>query len=102
MSASGIAFTMSANGVISSRNGATARFPASMSSPQYTSSAMITGSPWNCSGTNGIGGDGMTFAMVDSSSGAALAASTKEAITSAVAGRTNMPPYTFRTGSSRY
>ena len=35
---------------------------------------MITSLPWSSSGTNGIGGQVMTLAMVDSSSGAASAA----------------------------
>ncbi len=50
--------------------------------------------PWCASGTNGIGGQFMTFAIVVSSSGAASAAATKPATVSAVAGRTSMPPST--------
>jgi hypothetical protein len=41
---------------------------------------MSTNRPWISSGTNGIGGAGMTFAIVDNSSGAA-SASANDAIT---------------------
>ena len=40
---------------------------------------------------NGIGGHGMTFAIVDSSSGASAAAAMNPATVSAVAGRISMP-----------
>ena len=53
---------------------------------------MITGLPWACSGTNGIGGASATLAMVESSSGAASAASRKPLIVSGVPGRIIMPP----------
>ena len=55
-------------------------------------SAKITSLPCRSSGTNGIGGQGMTLAIVDSSSGAASAAAMNPAITSGVAGRISMPP----------
>ena len=48
--------------------------------------------PWCSSGTNGIGGQFMTLAIVESSSGAASAAAMKPATVSAVAGRMSMPP----------
>jgi hypothetical protein len=41
---------------------------------------------------NGSGGAVMTLAIVDSSSGAASAASTKDATISGVAGRMSIPP----------
>ena len=50
--------------------------------------------PWCSCGTNGIGGAGMTLAIVDSSSGAASAAAMNPATTSAVAGRMSIPPTT--------
>ncbi len=43
----------------------------------------------------------MTFAIVDSSSGAASASATKDAITSGVAGRNSMPPTNDSSGCSR-
>ena len=49
-------------------------------------------------GTNGIGGQGMTLAIVESSSGAASAAATKPAIVSGVAGRMSIPPTTSASG----
>ena len=58
-------------------------------------SAMTTSLPWCSSGTNGIGGQGMTFAIVDSSSGAASAAAMNPAIVSGVAGRISIPPTTL-------
>ena len=63
--------------------------------------AMITSLPCSSSGRNGIGGAGMTLAMVESSSGAASAAATKPAMVSAVAGRTSMPPVNGSSGCSR-
>ena len=53
---------------------------------------MIERVPCTASGRNGMGGAGMTLAMVDSSSGAASAAAMNPAITSGVAGRRSMPP----------
>ena len=46
-----------------------------------TSIAITTGRPCSSAGRNGIGGAGMTLAIVESSSGAASAAATKPAIT---------------------
>ena len=78
-----------------------ARSPASRS-PTWTRSAITTRLPW-CSGArNGIGGAGITLAIVESSSGAASAAAMKPAIVSAVAGRTSMPPTIVPTSWSRY
>ena len=57
--------------------------------------------PWCSSGTNGIGGQPMTFAIVLSSSGAAAAAAMKPATTSGVAGRTRIPPTTPLEGMER-
>jgi hypothetical protein len=53
---------------------------------------MITGFPWASAGRNGIGGAIMTFAIAESSSGAASASATKAAIDSGVAGRISIPP----------
>ena len=53
---------------------------------------MITILPCCSSGRNGMGGAGMTLAMVDSSSGAFSAATMKPATVSTVAGRKSMPP----------
>ncbi len=53
---------------------------------------MTTGLPWCSSGTNGIGGAGITLAIVESSSGAASASATNPSITSGVAGRKSIPP----------
>ena len=58
--------------------------------------------PCASGGRNGIGGAGITFAMVESSSGAASAAATNAAIDSAVAGRISMPPTIVVTACSRY
>ena len=77
----GIGRRRSATGVASARNGAIARSPAS-ASPAYATIAMITSSPWRSGGTNGIGGQGMTLAIVDSSSGAASAAAMNPATVS--------------------
>ncbi len=63
----------SASGVASARNGRHRALPGRVS-PAQASIARITSSPWCSSATNGIGGQGMTFAIVDSSSGAASAA----------------------------
>ena len=55
-----------------------------------------------CSGgRNGIGGAGITLAIVQSSSGAASAAAMKPEITSGVPGRMSMPPVTDETSLSR-
>ena len=43
---------------------------------------MMTSLPWSSSGRKGIGGAGMTFAIVDSSSGAASAAAMNPATVS--------------------
>ena len=61
----------------SARNGASAAVPAVRRRRRRRSCAMITSLPWCSSGTNGIGGQGMTLAIVDSSSGAASAAAMK-------------------------
>ena len=53
------------------------RSPASAVAGVAASMAMMTSWPWCSAGTNGIGGAGMTLAMVDSSSGAASAAAMK-------------------------
>ena len=58
--------------------------------------------PWTSSGTNGIGGHGITFAIVDSSSGASAAAAMKPAMVSVVAGRMSMPPTVVGTSWSAY
>ena len=84
---------MSTIGSASARNGATARSP-SATGPACTISAMMTRRPWCSSGIIGIGGAGMTFAIVDSSSGAASASAMNPAIVSGVAGRNSMPPTT--------
>ena len=81
----------SASGSARARNGATARSPAA-GSPAYVINPKMTSLPWCSSGTNGIGGQGMTLAMVDSSSGAASAAAMNPATVSAVAGRISIPP----------
>jgi hypothetical protein len=52
-------------------------------------------------GTNGIGGASMTLAMVESSSGAASASATNEAMASQVAGRIRIPPTIVPTSCSR-
>jgi hypothetical protein len=62
---------------------------------------MMTSSPWCSAGTNGIGGAGITLAIVDSSSGAAAASATKPSITSGVAGSSSIPPTMVETGCSR-
>ena len=54
------------------------------------------------SGMNGIGGHGMTLAIVDSSSGASAAAAMKPATVSAVAGRISIPPTVVGTSWSAY
>ena len=54
----------------------------------------MTSLPWASSGTNGIGGAGITFAIDESSSGAASASAMKPAIVSTVAGSSSMPPTT--------
>ena len=87
---------MSASGSASARNGAIARSAAS-ASPAQAMIAKMTSCPCSSSGTNGIGGQGMTLAMVDSSSGAASAAAMKPATVSAVAGRMSIPPTTVST-----
>jgi hypothetical protein len=61
---------------------------------------MMTSRPICAAGTNGSGGAGMMLAMVDSSSGAASASATNEAMTSGVAG-SSRPPTTWPTGCSR-
>jgi hypothetical protein len=53
---------------------------------------ITTGLPCASAGTNGIGGAIITFAIVESSSGAACAASRKPVITCGDAGRISMPP----------
>ncbi len=87
-------------GVASARNGAIAAWPSSTGPAQH-SRPKITSLPCCASGTNGIGGQGITLAIVDSASGAASAAATKPAIVSAVAGRISMPPTTSGTGCRR-
>ena len=52
----------------------------------------MTSLPWCSAGTNGIGGQGITLAIPDSSSGAASAAAMNPATVSAVAGRMSIPP----------
>ena len=64
-------------GVASARNGARARVGRPPGRPTRRPSSRITTSPWCSSGTNGIGGSGMTLAIVESSSGAASAAAMK-------------------------
>ena len=91
MSVSGPGWIRSARGVASDRNGARAA-SAPAGSPAQTTIERITISPWCSAGTNGIGGRGMTLAIVESSSGAASAAATNPAIVSAVAGRISSPP----------
>src|SRR5437868_3175905 len=61
---------MSASGVARARKGARTLCPAS-TSPAYAMKARITSLPTDSGGRNGIGGAGITFAIVDSSSGAA-------------------------------
>ena len=56
--------------------------------------ASTTRRPCCSAGRNGIGGAGITFAIVESSSGAASAAATNAAMTSGVAGRISSPPTT--------
>ena len=73
---------MSASGE-SARNGARSRSAASIG-PTWTSIANTTGCPCSSAGTNGTGGAGSTFAIVESSSGAAPAAAANPAIVSAV------------------
>ena len=63
---------------------------------------MIESLPCHSSGTNGMGGVGITLAIVDSSSGAASAAAMKPAIVSAVAGSSSMPPTKLGSGRRRY
>ena len=72
---------MSAIGVASARNGARTA-SASSGGPAQHMRARITTLPWCSAGTNGIGGQGMTLAIVESPSGAASAASTNPAIVS--------------------
>jgi len=67
------------------------RSPAS-AEPMNASIPMTMSRPWYSSGTNGIGGHGITLAIVESSSGAVSAAAMKPAIVSGVAGRTRIPP----------
>ncbi len=62
---------------------------------------MITGLPWASSGIIGIGGATITLAIVESSSGAAFAASRKPVIVSVVAGRISMPPTISEISCSR-
>ena len=62
---------------------------------------MTMSRPWYSSGTNGIGGQGITLAIVESSSGAASAAAMNPAIVSGVAGRTRIPPTNSAIGWSR-
>ena len=62
---------------------------------------MMTSLPCCSAGTNGIGGAGMTLAIVDSSSGAASAAAMNPAIVSAVAGSISIPPTIVPTSCSR-
>ena len=82
---------MSTIGVASARSGARTRSP-SAGGPAYRTSAKITSLPCVSAGRNGIGGAGMTFAMVESSSGAASESSMKRRTVSAVAGSMNIPP----------
>src|SRR6266540_2369965 len=56
--------------------------------------ASTTSLPWCSSGTNGIGGAGITLAMVESSSGAASASAMNSVTTSAVAASISIPPTT--------
>ncbi len=58
--------------------------------------------PWCAAGTNGIGGQFMTFAMVESSSGAASDRAMNPATTSGVPGSMSMPPTTWSSGCRRY
>ena len=53
---------------------------------------MITSWPWYSSGTNGIGGQGITLAIVESPSGAARPRRMNPATVAGVAGRTSIPP----------
>ncbi len=62
---------------------------------------MITSLPCTSSGRNGIGGATMTFAIAESSSGAASDSATNPSIVSAFAGRISMPPTTASTGCKR-
>ncbi len=61
---------------------------------------MITSLPCASSGTNGIGGAGITFAIDESSSGAASASAMNPAIVSTVAGSSSIPPTTVSSGCS--
>ena len=61
-------------------------------------SPKITSLPCHSSGTIGIGGQGMTLAIVDSSSGASSARVTNRSMISAFTGRNSIPPTTW--GSS--
>ncbi len=54
--------------------------------------AKMIGLPCASAGRNGIGGAGITFAIVERSSDAAFAARMKPSIVSTVAGSTSIPP----------
>src|SRR3982751_538313 len=82
----GAGFTISASGVASARNGAIALVAAS-SFPANAMEARITRRPRASAGRNGIGGATITFAIVESSSGAASARVVNAAMVSGVAGR---------------
>ncbi len=62
---------------------------------------MITVEPWYSSGTNGIGGQGITLRIPDSASGASSRIRAAPATAAGVAGRTSIPPVTSVTGCSR-
>ena len=91
---------MSTIGSASERNGSSTRSPSS-AGPAKHSCAITTSSPWRSSGTNGIGGAGITLAIVDSPSGAASDSARNELRTSGVAGSRSMPPTTEGTSCSR-
>ncbi len=96
----GIGASMSAIGVASARNGARTA-SASSGGPAQHMRPRITTLPCCSAGRNGIGGQGMTLAIVESPSGAASAASTNPAIVSAVAGSNSRPPTIPDSGYSR-
>src|SRR6185437_8973069 len=68
------------------------RLFAGLGIPAQTIRAVTTGLPCCPAGTNGSGGALMTFAMTESSPGAASAAAAGPAITSALAGSIGIPP----------
>ena len=62
----------------------------------------MTSLPCHASSTNGIGGQGITLAMVPSSSGASSESAMNRSTVSAVAGSTSIPPTLPGRSASRY